>query len=140
MRGGFFQVLGEGRLRIFWKWFSTVHQISHKIKKTRNQIKPENLETLSELKMHIKSHTFFNLNFFEIWPTESLRFPNLTLQKKWLWKFLILIIRFFWGKTDQVSATSFMLSSVVKFGQILPTGSTHYGFFLLISIEICQKI
>ena len=45
------------------------------------------------------------------------------------WKFLIFIIWFFRGETDQVSGTSFMLSSVVKFGQILPIGSTHFGFF-----------
>ena len=32
-----------------------------------------------------------------------------------LWKFLIFIIQFFWGETDQVSGAS-MLSSVVKFG------------------------
>ena len=43
--------------------------------------------------------------------------------------FLIFVIRFFRGETDQVSGASFMLSSVVKFGQILPIGSTHFGFF-----------
>ena len=34
----------------------------------------------------------------------------------------------------------FMLSSVLEFGQILPFSSTHFGIFLLISIEICQEI
>ena len=45
------------------------------------------------------------------------------------WKFLTFIIQFFQGETDQVSGTSFMLSSVVKFGQILLIGSSHFGFF-----------
>ena len=45
------------------------------------------------------------------------------------WKFFIFIIQFFQGETDQVCGTSFMLSSLVKFGQILPIGSTHFGFF-----------
>ena len=56
------------------------------------------------------------------------------------WKFLIFIIRFFWGKADQVSGALFILSSVVNFGQVLPIRSTHFGFFLLIFIEICQEI
>ena len=45
------------------------------------------------------------------------------------WKFLIFIIRFFRGETDQLSGATFRLSSVVKFGQNLPIGSTHFGFF-----------
>ena len=56
------------------------------------------------------------------------------------WKFLIFIIQFFRGETDQVRGTSLMLSSAVKFGQILPIWSTHFGFFLPISIEICHEI
>ena len=43
-------------------------------------------------------------------------------------------------ETDQVSGALFLLSSVIKVGQILLIGSIHFGFFLLISIEICQKI
>ena len=35
-------------------------------------------------------------------------------------KFLIFIIQFSWGQTDQENGASFMLSLVVKFGQIIP--------------------
>ena len=45
------------------------------------------------------------------------------------WKLLIFIIRLFRGETDQLSGATFRLSSVVKFGQTLPIGSTHFGFF-----------
>ena len=54
--------------------------------------------------------------------------------------FLIFIIQFCRGGKYQLNDTLFMLSSVVKFGQILPFSSTHFGIFLLISIEICQEI
>ena len=43
-------------------------------------------------------------------------------------KFLIFIIRFSW-REDQVSGTLLKLSSVVKFGQILPFRSTLFGLF-----------
>ena len=56
-----------------------------------------------------------------------------------LWKFLIAIIRFFWGKTDEIIGALLMLSSVVKFGQILPIG-WDFGYFLLVSIEIYHEI
>ena len=44
------------------------------------------------------------------------------LDWKALWKFLIFIIKFSGGETDQVCGALFMLSSVVKLGQILPLG------------------
>ena len=46
-----------------------------------------------------------------------------------LQKFLIFIIQFSQGKSDQVSDAPFMLSSVVKFGQILCFSSTQFKFF-----------
>ena len=52
------------------------------------------------------------------------------------WKFLILIIWFSGGEAGQVCGVLFM----VDFGQILPLSSTHHGFFLLISSEICWDI
>ena len=33
-----------------------------------------------------------------------------------------------------------LLCYMVEFGQILPFSSTHFGIFLLISIEICQEV
>ena len=39
-----------------------------------------------------------------------------------------------------MSGASFMLSSVVKFGQVLTFSFTQLEFFLLISIETCQEI
>ena len=56
------------------------------------------------------------------------------------WKFLIFIIWFSRGKTNQVSGGLFMLSSVVEFNQILPFRFHPLWNFLLISIEICQEI
>ena len=52
------------------------------------------------------------------------------------WKSLIFIIRFSRGKACQVSGTLYM----VEFGQSLPFSSTHHGFFLLISLELCWDI
>ena len=52
------------------------------------------------------------------------------------WKSLLFIIRFSRGEADQVSGTLLM----VECGQILPFSSTHRGFILLISSEICWDI
>ena len=45
------------------------------------------------------------------------------------WKFLISIIQFLQGKADQVSGASFLLSSVVNFGQILLFSFTRFENF-----------
>ena len=56
------------------------------------------------------------------------------------WNFLIFIIRFSRSKAAQLTGASFMFSSVVEFGPILPFSSTHFRTVLLISIEMCQEI
>ena len=44
------------------------------------------------------------------------------------------------GEADQVSGATFMLSSVMEFGQILPFRLHPLWNSSLISIEICQEI
>ena len=78
-------------------------------------------------KINKKTHQ----NFMRLKPAKKHVFDWMAL-----WKFLIFIIRFSRGEVGQVSGTLFM----VEFGQILPFSSTHHGFFLLISIEICWDI
>ena len=54
------------------------------------------------------------------------------------WKFFMFILRFSWGKADQVIGASLMLSCYLQFPSI-SFSSTHLGFFFLISAE-CQEI
>ena len=54
-------------------------------------------------------------------------------------KFLIFNCSIFPRQQDHVSGASFMSSFVVNFDHILPFNSTHSGFFLLISIEMCHS-
>ena len=115
-----------------------------KIIRTRVKIKDKNMKLFYKLLLNIK--------LWYIWcfhikilnkppiPISQCYKPAKTMLFDWMTprKFLIFIIWFSQGETDQVSG--FMLSSVVKFGKILLFRSTHFDFFFFIFVEICQEI
>ena len=104
-----------------------------KIIRTRVKIKDKSMKLFYKLLLNIK--------LWYIWcfhikilnkppiPISQCYKPAKTMLFDWMTprKFLIFIIWFSQGETDQVSG--FMLSSVVKFGKILLFRSTHFDFF-----------
>ena len=107
-----------------------------KIIRTRVKSKDINMKLFYKLLLNIKSWYIcwcLHIKILNKPPVTILQChkPAKTVLFDWTtsWKLLIFIIRFSQGETDQVSGSSFMLSSVVKFGQILPLRSTHFRFF-----------